>query len=351
MCIYYSNRTDLKYTSKEHIIPAAIGGISTLNIGIVSDEFNTDISKLESEFIHKFLSIPRELEGPGKRGSLNPKKASQSRIYVFSQPGTGNFSLGYMSNSKPHEIPHIFIDTNTGRMSMSVPAEKGRNGFEEFKNDALSVGNSKIHTIVENAVPENVVLFGIHQGQYYFAKHKLNTTFPTAESIYRAFEKIEIPDHGFENTKYQPKVHSKHLFQIDYFRIYAKIAFNYLAKIRGKDFAINNQFDAIRNWIAHGGENEFATIDKINIDHLSKLIDWKVVDKVPEYYHFITIKKVENYLVCHVLLYSKFGAQIILSKEFKSHFSADSLICDWKNRREFGLREFLATQLHDNKTE
>lgn len=294
MCIYYSNQINLNYSSKEHIIPAAIGGISTLNIGVVSDEFNNDISKLEDEFIHKFLSIPRELVGPGKRGSLNPKKAIHSRIYVFSHPRTGNYSLGYVSKGKPQGIPHIVINTTSGSMSMSVPAENGRNGFEELKMEAMAIGNSKIHILEENALPENTVLFGIYRGQYYFAKHKLNMIVPTAESIYCAFDKIEMQDANLEYIKFQPKVHSKHTFEIDFLRIYAKIDFNYLAKIRGIDFVLNNQFDAIRNWITYGGKNEFAAIDTTNIDHLSKLIDWKVVDKVPEHYHFITINKIDN---------------------------------------------------------
>lgn len=39
MCIYLGNQKNLKYSSKEHIITAGLGGMSKLPIEYVSDDF------------------------------------------------------------------------------------------------------------------------------------------------------------------------------------------------------------------------------------------------------------------------------------------------------------------------
>lgn len=352
MCIYYSQRSGLHYERHEHVIPAAIGGILELPKGVVSDEFNLDISSLELHFIREWLSIPRQLVGPGKRGSLNPKDATKSNITILSNPKSQeNYALGYVILGKPYEIPHIILNTSTGEMSMNVPGGKGNAAFDDFKKNVITIGNSQIKVITDNSLPTDIILFGIDENsrtkyKYFFSKNEANPINPSSSVMYELFKNIEMRDQNLNVLNYQPKVHSKHTFDLEHFRICGKIAINYLAHLKGKEHVLGSQFDDVRNWIAYGGDNNFATWDKLNTDPIAK-----VLGSSPEHYHFISIRKVDNLLVANVLLYAPFMAtQIILSKDFQGNFNPESFICDWKNQKEFGLMEYLATELHKQET-
>lgn len=72
MCIYFGNNENLHYTQREHIFSAFLGGKTRLDLGVVSDEANHELSCLEGELAHKStLQIPRGFMGPGKRGGEN----------------------------------------------------------------------------------------------------------------------------------------------------------------------------------------------------------------------------------------------------------------------------------------
>ena len=115
MCLYYKNRTDLTYDSGEHILPAALGGIQKLPVDYVSSQFNTNISKLELDFIrNSFVSVAREIEGPGHRGKLAVRHAISSPVQVIEGATDKSIvSLGYMKKGRLYEIPHLLLNTET----------------------------------------------------------------------------------------------------------------------------------------------------------------------------------------------------------------------------------------------
>ncbi|MDD4562431.1 MAG: hypothetical protein PHW39_05090 [Syntrophomonadaceae bacterium] len=81
-CIYLKQtKPDLKFTKREHVIPAGIGGIEKLPSGYVSDAANEFFSSIELIALRKtFLAVNRENVGPGKRGTLNVKKVKSPSI-------------------------------------------------------------------------------------------------------------------------------------------------------------------------------------------------------------------------------------------------------------------------------
>lgn len=104
MCIYFSDRNDLTYREQEHIFPAGLGGIGMLPRGYVSDQANALFSPLELKLMHNsLLMVPRTIFGPGKRGKLDPDKASKSEIATV-QDENGKIALGYMSLGKGYYI-------------------------------------------------------------------------------------------------------------------------------------------------------------------------------------------------------------------------------------------------------
>ena len=121
MCIYYKDKIHLNYKSQEHLFPAAIGGILKLPLGFVSDEFNNDFSSLEGELIKTSLvAVPREIEGPGKRGKLADKYATKSKGALMQNTNDESvFSLGYLKKGKLIDIPSLAINLTTGKLLLS----------------------------------------------------------------------------------------------------------------------------------------------------------------------------------------------------------------------------------------
>lgn len=53
-CIYLKkSEPDVRFTKREHVIPAGLGGIAKLSLGVVSDEANEYFSPLEMETLRK----------------------------------------------------------------------------------------------------------------------------------------------------------------------------------------------------------------------------------------------------------------------------------------------------------
>lgn len=84
-CIYFGNtKKALSYSKQEHVIPASLGGKMKLPRGVVSDQANELFSKYEMKAVRNtFLSINRNNNGPGKRGSLSVKKVASPQINLF----------------------------------------------------------------------------------------------------------------------------------------------------------------------------------------------------------------------------------------------------------------------------
>ncbi|MDQ0107517.1 hypothetical protein J2T02_002636 [Chitinophaga terrae (ex Kim and Jung 2007)] len=142
MCIYLTDRVDLHYDSKEHIFPAGIDGIKTLPHTVVSREFNRESSRYEDTFIHQSLiALPRQLHGPGKRGSLDPAKATKSSIQVLrSRTNEEIYSLGYIKLGKPHENPQVCIKIENGNVVFSCDKSEESTGMKQLCDQLLKNG-------------------------------------------------------------------------------------------------------------------------------------------------------------------------------------------------------------------
>ncbi len=111
-CIYRkTGEPSLHFTSREHVFPAGIGGNTTLQVGVVSDEANETFSPIELNFMrHSIISVFRQFAGPGKRGSLGPERATQSEVQVMHSVDLGDKPvLAYASLGVPHVIPQVEI--------------------------------------------------------------------------------------------------------------------------------------------------------------------------------------------------------------------------------------------------
>lgn len=347
MCLYYKDRTELTYGSGEHIFPAAIGGIQKLPDDFVSSEFNNDISRLELDFIrNSFVSVARQLEGPGKRGKLADRFATKSPVIVIESVVDKNvLALGFIKKGRLYEIPHFLLNIDTGELAISFDSIQFTDiakAIEEFKEKCDKAELLKIKNISSELLPVNQILFGIDDKveenfNCFFAKHPAAVTETISIEKIKTIGKI-LQYNGKEpqRMKYMPQSTGKIKFSLDFFRIYGKIAFNFLALLKGRKFVMSTAFDSVRNWIANGGENKYAALNKENFNPLKEM---KI--ELPAACHHVLIYKIENRLFATIHLYEALSVDIVLSSNFTGQFSTDGFICDWKNRKEYRLFDYI----------
>lgn len=339
-CIYLKEtEPNLTFNSEEHIIPAGIGGLKKLDKGFVSDQANTEIfSKLELEFMRdSIIALPRQFYGPGKRGSLSIKKATKSNIQIMNPNDDDlDLRLGYLTLGKPFFISQIKISSNK---DFSFIFSKDIGNFkEEIKKiiDAIYSCSSEYNEFTDKRMSTEEFIIGIEREKLYLLKNP-NTNIPILSKIGDILESFNYENVKLEYNENQITSNFKSSFNIEnYYRIYAKTAFNFLALSQGQEYVLKEEFDEIRNWIVNGGENKFVITPEVN-----KIPFFLSAMEFPDLSHKIFISSCGNYLLGLVSFYSKeFSAIVTLSKNIKESIQ-DGFICDWKNKKEYSFLDFL----------
>ncbi|WP_123053166.1 hypothetical protein [Clostridium sp. JN-1] len=337
-CIYLKKtEPEVTFKEREHIIPAGIGGIAKLPKGMVSDQFNTDIfSRIELDFMrNSIIAIPRQFEGPGKRGSLCTKNATKSKIHVMSfSNDPSNVILGYTKLATPHPIPQFKIINQTRIDTILDPSEGNYNIQLSNLIEALRNFNNKYITIKDNNIPSNIMLLGNFQNKWYLGVHDDTVKPPSLEYINKIIKSIIVskPQPKFESE--QVISHQSTKFDIEnFYRVCAKIVFNFLAFSNGSQFVLQNKFDPIRNWIVNGGKNKFSVL----IDRGKYPKKFSLPGKV----HNISIIKVNDKLLGLLSLYNHFDISVNICDNFTESYFFNGYVCDWENREEYDLFEYV----------
>lgn len=117
-------------------------------------------------------------------------------------------------------------------------------------------------------------------------------------------------------------------------RTLGKIAFNSLAKIKGKDYVLKPEFDEFRNWII-GGNNDWYHC-KIGKEIIAS------TQIMPNQSHYCTFVDDDEYIIADVCLYNYWRKIFGICKKFDNNFVIpQGYICDWKNKREFTLMDLM----------
>lgn len=339
MCIYFTNQENLTYKNGEHIIPAGIGGKQKLPKNYVSDQFNNFISKNEQKFLrNSIISVPRQILGPGKRGSLISKKQTKSEISVFTQINDDTlFSLGYIKQGKAFEIPHIVLNFITGETQLSLPKDNFEQELLEFKK-SISDGDFKVKLIKFPALDTNTFLFGIkseiEENYNCFVASQDGTKNPFNQKILNsALEVTSAITRSASVSSSKIKAHQKAKIDINYYRCCAKIAFNYIAYLKGNEFVNQQKFDAVRNLIVQGINDELVQISPTFPKNFANIF--------PADSHQILITKIDDNLVANICLYNHFNQGVLLCENFNDEFDIQGFICDWRNEKEYDFIEYL----------
>lgn len=353
-CIYLKkSEPDVRFTKREHVIPAGLGGIAKLSLGVVSDEANEYFSPLEMETLRKsFISINRNNLGPGKRGKLNIKKVKSPTIRILKEDKSQieQYKLGFIFAGESYIITQISIEFNdkdgyynTSYCSTVFDTQYGKQTILDFRKLLISFLTNKKRQFRLINMPYKATNHFINIG-YYKGKWFAATSHKVINMDYLAW--MILPRLKEEQTEYknkEPEVLPKSLLKYSYeinmttssfYFIYAKTAFNALAFLRGSDFVQQEMFDDIRKSIINNKDiNNFVIDDKSMYELVAD-----IVSKVPKLAHYVIIITINKSIVAFASFYNEKQSAIIkLTEDYIGEGFIDGIVCDWMNRNEFTL--------------
>ena len=351
MCIYYGDKEGLTYRGREHIFPAAIGGVATLPNTYVSDQANSYFSKLEGNVIHfSRPSIPRMMVGPGKRGSGQ----HGTKIIQLLQDGN-SFYLGYVFQGIPHSIPQVRV--NEDKIVYNIPSDEADEPSAERIN-AVKIFRENLRTNATKCVEKEraelkgqEIMIGYSDDQIYYY-HSVECQMP----VNKCAELIKIitsfPLNNYIQT--ESNLHNVHLLPTitytneDWF-VYGKIAFNLLAQIMGDDYVKQPEFNGFRNKLI--GEIQWDTDDFEDSFGLYGSPDGKFA--FPKNSHWCMITETDDHIYAVVSLYDIGCYKFNLGSKprLDNRDSVIGLICDFRSKKEYTLLEWLNICTSQSKKE
>lgn len=341
MCIYYKGREGLNYGSQEHVIPAGLGGKLKLPKGFVSDEFNNYISKLEQQFMREsVISFPRQFEGPGNRGRKGDRYAMKSKVLLYVREGDDGYSLGYMQKGVSKEIPAIILNMNTGWNKFSMPTADeaaAQIALMQFVERLHKAGELKIKQVKDERLPVGVILVGVEDDiEENFNGFVFMNEGTIADVSAQALQSLAphlvvniekgVNEHGLGTTQQSVKLDPNVM------RIYAKIAFNFLAAGLGYETALLPMFDDVRDWITGQSQLVHAWFEFNDPSPFAN-----VSPALPEKCHTIALYQVGKQLLAHVAIYG-LPVKVLLSNNFEGKLHPAGMVCDWNRQTESNVR-------------
>lgn len=359
LCIYSKrNETNASFKTKEHIIPKCIGGIDCLPLGWVSDEVNNEFSSLEVEFARNnpLITINRMFEtNTGRK-----KHKNRERIALFEDED--GYGLGYIIEGRPIPIDCIkcknlvcggMVETSASMDMLKCKSLNKGHFYRDTKTQLLSIlteikniGFSSCK-IVRCKIPIGEFLIGLYNHEIYLAfsnKFKFNND---AKILLN-----NIIDKMLAANISKPEIRSRQVkYHIEFktniykcFRVYAKIAFNAFAKIKGRDLVLNDCFDEIRNAILTG-ENIQKYVFINGVPNVFQLINnnfkTQNIFSNNKNFHSICFITKDKILYGLIFLYGdNHPITVLLSRDYDGNV-VDGYICDWKNKKEGKLLDFV----------
>ncbi len=240
------------------------------------------------------------------------------------------FVLGYIFKGKPHTIPHINVNIKTGKVNLSLDKKEGSEYFNIFLQ-RLENFKEKFVYIKNNDISQDEILIGYYQNKYFIASSHEKIELSKIKNIIDVFLQSGNKDAIFKSNKSQVSVKNTMTISKDNAKVYAKIAFNVLAKYKGKEFVLNPAFDDMRKWVI--GEKD------LNINWLpnrNSNLNFLISETTG---HYCIITDIDGYICAEVSIYGwKYSFR--LGKNPGEKFIMPlGFLCDSQNKKEYTLEE------------
>jgi len=230
-CIYCKNTIDGSNASVEHVFPQAFGYPNDWTIDCVCRKCNNEFGG----------SIERYLAGDSieglwrlqKIGSRSKKPIRQTRI-----------KIRIPNEDRYGEFRGVILYADFAKMdSLYLPTQ------------LLTLGASgeRIFTLLEQMTDDDVKNVS---GKFEFFAHNEKEYNQAADRLKRLGKKLDDQINKLPQTAISVdgklEVEIEGIMDVVIFRTIAKIAFNYLAKVRTAEYALSPKFDSVRNFIHNG---------------------------------------------------------------------------------------------------
>lgn len=370
-CCIYTKKDDVTATfnSAEHIFPKCFGGVSCLPYGWVSDEINNKIlSHLELNFARQSPDIVLTRMFSAPTGRKRHKNRDHIGIFSNSKDST-DYSLGFIKQGKPYPInqicftiPENFDEHNS--ISIKVTIAPSQNCTTEtiinnFWNTFKNYNNSPV-CINDKRLPPTTCLLGHKDNKWFLGiSEKENAEFvkPKVQNIVSKIASINADELLSQDSPHEDIHHVSAEFRfcanlIDRSRMYAKIAFNCLARLKGQEYILNDHFDAIREAILTGNDIEKFVYFQDNphlIDELLKPFPHH--PSLGKHYHSTVLVTKEDILYGVVNLYGFSSSAIVMLGTINHYETPNWFICDWENHIEYTLEDSVKMICSDEHNE
>lgn len=355
-CIY-SEKDDstATFNTAEHIIPKCIGGIRCLPRGWVSDEVNNQLSALELSFSREnpIVTIYKMF------GSDTGRKKHRNRykVGVFTNRGKSNeISLGYMKNAIPFPLNQIVFSNLTEvtidnqievKVILSPSLEFTHEELIEAFWNSIKQYNGCPSCIKDKEIPQNTYLLGIQDHRWFLGVSKDENPETVKPLVLRAIQKLITRDFNeiirgnsnIQSSSTQVTAHFTICFNYkDCFRVYAKIALNCLAFLKGQDYALLPEFNNIREAVLTGKDIlNYACISEG--ENMVKPIFSRFSGRISfgDKCHSVIFISKDCCLYGLIALYGLNNPIMVKLSEQNKRFDTDIYICDWQNQKDYKL--------------
>ena len=346
MCIYKKNQECLTYTSREHVFPSCLGGTQRLSKGMVSDQANNHLSRLEEDLVRKspVISLHRSFGGPGKRGSGKAEICRSNIDVVVNEAGIPE--LLHIGFGKPILIPQIRL--KKGLVTISVSSLNSVASEDQMRATLRKLAEP-VHHITYQGSPlmsQDELLIGwVRKGEFFVAGLEIDK-FPAQSKVQSLLQQVigeverqPISVHHGQDREYR---FSKYICP-NHTRVLAKTALNTVAYLFGEQAARSPHLDALREWIMSADNTYFQN----RIPVLSK--NYSVLENADA--HYVILIANQEQLMADVAFYG--GPGMIFSMGslpgecHKLKVCPDGMICDWRNRKDLDLLTFIQSQQED----
>lgn len=355
-CIYTgADEMVESFSAEEHIFPKCIGGIHALPKGWVCDRINNSLSALELGFARQnpTVTMTRMFLPPMGR----KKHKNRNIIGILRNTTDSNdYSLGYISDGIPRPIHQLCInceipipDGATVPIKVVIPPDKQMPRENQIRQmwKRLRLFDGKVCIIKNKTIPKDIVLLGYQDDKWYLglseqqngeivknAIHAFITKMSTSHSVEDLLDKGQVGQ-----TEHQ--VHAEFTVQAnlyDIMRVYAKIAVNCLARLKGHDYVMDPAFDGVKHAILTG-ENIKDYVIPQNAPNTLKTVFAQFGERLTlgSKFHSATIFCNNGTLYSEVAIYGYDNSYLIKLGKASEYGFMDCYICDWENNTEYTL--------------
>lgn len=368
-CIYNgADEITATFSKREHIFPKCVGGVCCLPAGYVSDQANSFFSNLERDFAREnpLVALPRMFTPPmGRKRHTNREKVCVMRDI---DGGTG-YSLGVVKNGTPVSLNQIIITSElpaeipkgfSARVvltpSMTLTHEQMTANFWE----RLSAYNGYPFCIKDHHLPSHTYLLGLQDNRWFLAlpqNENPEQIKPRLAKLVKGLAKMRVEQiissdcTMLRSVQHHVETNLAFSFNLgESLRVYAKIAINCLAMLKGQNFVLQSTFDAIRAAVMTGkGIDKLAWFVAGPNPALTSLQFFSKQLPLGKMAHCTTfIQDAGQTLFAVVTLFGQDGVMIRLG-HVSERVGPDCYICDWENHAEYTMMEAVVKICHDDE--